>query len=106
MTTLVFGAVHASTAAIWVLRHAIRQDQQCSTISATIYEDYYSDNLSKSFETEEEAIKFSHDSKTFLGNHGFYLTGFASSSSSLLATFPPNDRVAPLRDCPRNTYSV
>ncbi len=90
--------VHASTADIWVLRHAIRQDKQCSTISETIHEDYYSDNLSKSFETEEEAIKFSHESKTFLDNHGFNLTGFASSSSSLLATFPQNDRAYPLRD--------
>ena len=67
MTTLVFGAIHASTAAIWVLRHAIKQDKQCTTISETLHEEYYSDNLSKSFETEDEAIKFSHDSKTFLG---------------------------------------
>jgi hypothetical protein len=54
MTTLVFGAEQASIAAIWVLRHAIRQDQQCSTISETIHEDYFSDNLSKSLETEED----------------------------------------------------
>ena len=98
MTTLVFGAIHASTAAIWVLRHAIKQDKQCTTISETLHKDYYSDNLSKSFETEEEDIKFSHDSKTFLGNHGFNLTGFASSSSSLLNTFPQNNRAAALQD--------
>jgi hypothetical protein len=95
MTTLVFGAEQAFIAAIWVLRHAIRQDQQCSTISKTIHEDYYSDNLSKSLETEEDIFpRF----KNLSWLHGFNLTGFASSSISQLATFPPNNRAAPLRD--------
>ena len=44
---------------------------------------------SKSFETEEILPQFK---KTFLGNRGFNLTGF-TSSSSLLATFTQNDRV-------------
>jgi hypothetical protein len=60
MTTLVFGALHASTAAKWVLRHAIRQYKQSPTISESIHEDYYSNNFANSFETEEEAIKYYH----------------------------------------------
>ena len=97
-TTLVFGAINASTSAIWALRHAVRQNKQYPDVAATIEDDYYSDNLSKSFETDEEAIQFSKHSIASLARGGFNLTGFASSSKVVLATIPKRDRAEPVRD--------
>ena len=98
LTTLVFGAINASTAAIWVLRHAVRQNKEYANVAATVEDDYYSDNMSKSFESDEEAIQFSKDSMASLAAGGFKLTGFASSSKQVLSTILEMERDATLRD--------
>ena len=97
-TTLCFGGKHASTSAIWALRFAVAQNTEYPDVAASIEDDYYADNLSKSFETEEEAIRFSHNSIASLAKGGFNLTGFASSSRRLLETIPEKDRAASVRD--------
>jgi len=98
LTTLVFGAINASTSAIWVLRHAMHQNKSFPDVAATVEDDYYSDNFSRSFETEEEAITFSANSIKSMTNAGFNLTGFASSSIRVLASLPEKDRAPPVRD--------
>ena len=97
-TTLCFGGKHASTSAIWALRFAVAQNTEYPDVAASIDDDYYADNFSKSFETEEEAIRFSHNSIASLAKGGFNLTGFASSSRRLLETIPEKDRAASVRD--------
>ena len=91
-------ALYPSTTAIWVLRHVVRQNKEYANVAATVENDYYSDNMSKSFESDEEEIQFSKDSIASLATGGFKLTGFASSSMQVLSTIPEIDRTAPLRD--------
>ena len=97
-TTLCFGGKHASTSAVWTLRFATAQNTEYPDVAASIEDDYYADNLSKSFETEKEAVAFSQNSIASLAKSGFNLTGFASSSKRLLETIPEKDRAASLRD--------
>ena len=97
-TTLCFGGKHASTSAVWTLRFATAQNTEYLDVAASIEDDYYADNISKSFETEKEAIAFSHNSIASLAKSGFNITGFASSSKRLLETIPEKDRAASLRD--------
>jgi hypothetical protein len=54
--------------------------------------------MSKSFETEEETIRFSQDSIASLSIEGFNLTAFASSSKKVLESIPEKDRATPIRD--------
>lgn len=92
MTTLVFGAVHASTAAIWVLQHVVSQNKNYPEVASRIKNNFYADNLSDSFDTEAETIKFARDVRESLAIGGFKLTGFASSSKRVLETIPSEDR--------------
>lgn len=98
MTTLVFGAVHASTAAIWTLQHAVSQNKNYPEVASRIKQNFYADNLSDSFDTEMEAIKFAKDVTESLAIGGFKLTGFASSSKRVLETIPAEDRAGSILD--------
>ena len=68
MTTLVFGAVHASTAAIWTLQHAVNQNKNYPEVASRIKLNFYADNLSDSFDTEMEAIEFAKDVTEIAGD--------------------------------------
>lgn len=98
MTTLVFGAVHASTAAIWVLQHAVSQNKNYPEVASRIKNNFYADNLCDSFDTEAETIKFARDVRESLAIGGFKLTGFASSSKRVLETIPSEDRADSVLD--------
>ena len=98
MTTLVFGAVHASTAAIWTLQHAVNQNKNYPEVASRMKQNIYADNLSDSFDTEMEAIKFAKDVTESLAIGGFKLTGFASSSKRVLETIPTEDRAESILD--------
>ena len=98
MTTLVFGAVHASTAAIWTLQHAVSKKKNYPEVAWRIKQKFYADNLSDSFDTEMEAIKFAKDVTESLANGGFKLTSFASSAKRVLETIPTEDRAGSILD--------
>jgi hypothetical protein len=99
MTTLVFGAVHASTAAIWTLQHAVSKNKNYPEVaSRKKQQNFYADNLSDSFDTEMEAIKFAKDVTESLAIGGFKLTSFASSSKRVLETIPTEDRAESILD--------
>ena len=98
MTTLVFGAVHASTAAIWTLHHAFIQNKNYPEVASRIKQNFYADSLSDSFDTEMEAIEFAKDVTKSLAIGGFKLTSFASSSKRVLETVPMEDRAESILD--------
>lgn len=79
-TTLVFGAVCSSSAAIFTLQHAVNTNVQFPQVAEKLKDNFYSDNLSDSFETSDEAIKFTKMVTHSLASAGFSLTSFASSS--------------------------
>ncbi|XP_046651040.1 uncharacterized protein LOC124342113 [Daphnia pulicaria] len=89
MTTQVFGAISSS---FWVLQHAVNSNSQFPAVAKKLVDNFYADNLSDSFETEEEAILFSKQAVKSLASGGFRLTAFASSSRRLLASIPPSER--------------
>ena len=55
-TTLVFGAVCFSSAAVLTLKHAANQYAKYPQVAAKMKDNFYSENMIDSFETEEEAI--------------------------------------------------
>jgi hypothetical protein len=92
MTTQVFGAISSSTSSFWVLQHAVNSNSQFPAVAKKLVDNFYADNLSDSFETEEEAILFSKQAVKSLASGGFRLTAFASSSRRLLASIPASER--------------
>jgi hypothetical protein len=57
-TTLVFGVICSSYAAIFTLQHAVNTNVQFPQVNDKLKDIFYSDNLSDTFETNDETIKF------------------------------------------------
>ncbi|KZS05056.1 Uncharacterized protein APZ42_031858 [Daphnia magna] len=80
MTTQVFGTVSSPTSTFWVLQHAVNSNAQFPAVTEKLVDNFYADNLSDSFETENEAILFSEQTVKSLAIGGFRLSAFESSS--------------------------
>ena len=61
-------------------------------MAAKMKDNFYSDNMIDSFETEKEAIEFAAAVRTSLERGGFSLTAFASSSRCVLSSIPSHHR--------------
>jgi hypothetical protein len=88
-TTLIFGAVCSSSAAVLTLHHAAKTNVTFPQVAAKMQDNIYSDNLIDSFETESEAADFANAVTKNLEAGGFHLTAFASTSQQILETIPP-----------------
>ncbi|XP_045023712.1 uncharacterized protein LOC123468115 [Daphnia magna] len=97
-TTLIFGAVFSSSAAVYTLQHAASECAAFPQVAAKMPDNFYSDNLIDSFETEDEAIKFSMAVRQSLEAGGFSLTAFASSAPRVLESIPLHQRSASVLD--------
>lgn len=95
MTTQVFEANFSPTSAFWVLQHAVHENKQFPIVAAILRDNFYADNLCDSFESEEEAIKFSKDAIESLALGEFRHTAFTSSSKKVLASIPASERSNP-----------
>ncbi|XP_032785664.2 uncharacterized protein LOC116923312 [Daphnia magna] len=104
--TLVFGAVCSSSAAIFTLQHAVNANVQFPQVADKLKDNFYSDNLSDSFETNDEAINFAKQVTQSLASAGFSLTSFASSSRQVLATIPENQRTSNTVDLNKDALPV
>ncbi|XP_032785728.1 uncharacterized protein LOC116923389 [Daphnia magna] len=79
-TTLVFGEICASSAAVQTLQRAANDNVRFPHVATRLKDNFYSDNFCDSFETEEGTLNFAKDVTKSLASGGFALTGFASSS--------------------------
>ncbi|XP_032798650.2 LOW QUALITY PROTEIN: uncharacterized protein LOC116935462 [Daphnia magna] len=57
-TTLIFGAVYSSSAAVQTLQYAAKSNNAFPQVAAKMRDNFYSDNLVDSFETENETVDF------------------------------------------------
>ena len=105
-TTLVFGAVCSSSAAIFTLQHAVNSDVRFSQVPDKLKDNFYFENLSDSFKTNDKAMKFAKQVTQSLGYAGFCLTGFASSSRQVLATIPESQRASQTADFNKDALPV
>ena len=97
-TTLMFGEISASSAAVLTLQHAVNQNVEFPHVAAKMKDNFYSYNLCDSFSTEDEAISFANDVRKSLELGGFSLTSFASSSQRVLKEIPIHLRSAQITD--------
>jgi len=77
---------------VFVLQHAADKCVEFSTVAEKMKDNFYSDNMIDSFETEEEAMDFARQVTKSLEAGGFTLTAFASSSAKVLASIPTQHR--------------
>ncbi|XP_032799385.2 uncharacterized protein LOC116936346 [Daphnia magna] len=91
-TTLIFGAICSSSAAVFVLQHAANKCFEFPIVAEKMKDNFYSDNMIDSFETEEEAMDFARQVTKSLEAGGFTLTAFASSSAKVLKSIPMQHR--------------
>ncbi|KAI9550515.1 hypothetical protein GHT06_005391 [Daphnia sinensis] len=91
-TTLILGAVCSSSAAVQTLQYAAKSNNAFPQVGAKMRDNFYSDNLVDSFETENETVDFAKAVTKTLEAGGFRLTAFASSSHKVLETIPQQDR--------------
>lgn len=75
-----------------MLQHAANECATFPQVAAKMPDNFYSDNLIDSFETEEAAIEFSVLVRKSLEARGFSLTAFASSSQRVLENIPVHQR--------------
>jgi hypothetical protein len=87
-TTLIFGAICSSSAAVFALQHAASKCAKFPMFAERMKDNFYSDNMLDSFETEEEAMDFARQVTASLEAGGFTLTAFASSSAKVLESIP------------------
>ena len=99
MTVHPFGATSSPTVCTYALQKTARlyQDQYPAAAKALL-EDAYVDNVFHGCDTEEEAITFVRDVKEISRLGGFNQRAFMSSSRSVLATVPPEDRAKSVLD--------
>lgn len=105
-TTLIFGAVCSSSAAVQTLQYAAKNNINFPQVAAKMQDNFYSDNLIDSFESESEAADFAKAVTKSLEAGGFRLTAFASSSHPVLQTIPPQQRSSPVLDINLNALPV
>nr|CAH0105425.1 unnamed protein product [Daphnia galeata] len=105
-TTLIFGAVCSSSAAVQTLHHAAKTNVTFPQVAAKMQDNFYSDNLFDSFETESEAAGFAKAVTKTLEAGGFHLTAFASTSQQILETIPPQHRSPQVLDINLNALPV
>lgn len=105
-TTLVFGALCSFSAELFTKQHAVNANVQFLQVADKLKDNFYSDNLSDSFETNEQAIKFAKEVTQPLASAGFSLTGFASSSRQVLVTIPENQQASQTVDLNKDALPV
>jgi hypothetical protein len=91
-TTLIFGALCSSSAVVQTIHNAAKNNNAFPQVDAKIRDNFYSDNLVNSFETESETVDFAKAVTKTLEAGGFRLTAFASLSHRVLETIPLQDR--------------
>ena len=97
-TTLMFGGLPSSSAAVLTLQYAAEQCTEFPQVAIKMKDNFYSDNMIDSFETEEEAIIFRKQVTSCLETGGFSLTAFAASSQRIIDSVPPQRRAASVLD--------
>ncbi|XP_045023699.1 uncharacterized protein LOC116925000 [Daphnia magna] len=105
-TTLVFGEICASSAAVQTLQRAANDNVRFPHVATRLKDNFYSDNFCDSFETEQEALNFAKDVTESLASGGFALTGFASSSLRVINSIPAHLRSTPIADLNPNASPV
>jgi ribonuclease HI len=84
-TTLIFGAICSSSATVFMLQHAADQYAKFPQVAKRIKDNFYSDNMIDSLESDGEATDFAQAVIESLESGGFKLTTFASSSAAVLS---------------------
>ena len=91
-TTLIFGAICSSSAAVFPLQHAANKCANFPIVAEKMKDNFYSDNMIDFFEIEEEAMDFARQVTASLEAGGFILTAIASSSTKVLKSIPTKQR--------------
>ncbi|KFD48185.1 hypothetical protein M513_10899 [Trichuris suis] len=103
MRVHVFGVTSSPSCCIYALRQAAEAHRNTfPEVADRILKGIYLDNLLDSVDTVKEAQALYQQIVTILGNSGFRMRKWASSSRNLLAKIPPSERAEPQVDLSRD----
>ena len=99
MTVHIFGAISSPATCMYALRRtAVDFGSSFPDVAHLVATNFYVDNYLDSVDTEDEAIKRSEQLTTLLGQGGFRLRKWITSSRPVLGSIPPENRNDPKLD--------
>ncbi len=99
MTVHLFGAVSSPSCANFALKRTAddNEGKAEAEVLSTIRNNFYVDDCLKSVQNEKSAVNLVHGLRTTCATGGFKLTKWVSSSRSVLATIPEEDRTQDIK---------
>ena len=99
MKVHIFGAISSPSCANYALRRCAtdHSSQYEETVCQTVLNDFYVDDLLKSMENEEEAVKLVRDLREMLAEGGFSLKKWVSNSREVIDSVPSTERAKTLK---------
>ncbi len=99
MTVHLFGAVSSPSCANFALKRTAddNEGKAEAEVLSTIRNNFYVDDCLKSVQNEKSAVNLVHGLRTTCATGGFKLTKWVSSSRSVLATIPEEDRTKDIK---------
>ena len=108
MRVHLFGGTWSPSVCSYALRRTAEDnsDEFRPQVTNTVHQDFYVDDLLKSFQTTEEAIQMATDLPRLLERGGFRLCKWVSNRKEVLETMPSSERAASRQDLNHHALPV